>query len=106
GEGDDAIELGLHLLAGEAEERAVEVDVVAAAQLGVEARAELDHRAQPPLGRERAFARLQDAGHGLEERALTRSIVADERERFPRRDLERDVAQRPEGLRAAQVAEP
>src|SRR5438105_3626283 len=77
----------------------------ARAQLGIEAGAQLDHRADPALGDGRAFARLQHARDGLEERALPGPVVTDQRDGVARRDLQRDVAQRPEFLRRTQVAE-
>src|SRR5438552_1896787 len=90
---------------GAALQRAVQVDVVAPGQLGIEAGAQLDHRADPALGDGRSFARLQHARDGLEERALPGPVVTDQRDGVARRDLQRDVAQRPEFLRRTQVAE-
>src|SRR5439155_5830089 len=105
GERDDAVELSLHLLAGEAEQRAVEIDVVASRELGIEACPELDHRADAALDQDLALAGHQHAGDGLEQRALPAAIVADERDGFTRIDGERHVAQRPERLRGPEMAE-
>ena len=44
GEADDVVEVLLDLLAGDAEERGVDVDVLAAGEVGVEAGAELEQR--------------------------------------------------------------
>ena len=44
GEVDDLVEARVELLLRQAEDRAVEVDVLAPGQLGVEARAELEQR--------------------------------------------------------------
>src|SRR6267378_5810260 len=67
---DDALELRLHLLAREAEQRAVQVDVVAAGQLGIEARAELDHRADPPLAQRPELLRRAQVPEAVRHRLL------------------------------------
>ena len=51
GEGDDLVEAAVDLLARHAVERGVDVDVLAAGQLGVEAGAELEQRRQPAARR-------------------------------------------------------
>src|SRR5207253_7905148 len=95
---DDAVELSLHLLAGETEERAVEIDVVAAGELRIEARPELDHRADAALDHDLALGGHEHAGDGLEQRALPAPIVTDQRDGLARFDGERHAAQRPERL--------
>ena len=48
GEGDDLVEARLDVALGQAEDRAVEVDVLAPGELGVEAGAQLEQRRHPP----------------------------------------------------------
>ena len=55
---DDVVELRVGLLAAEAEDRGVEVDVLAAGEVGVEARAELEQRGE----RDRAARTVPEVG--------------------------------------------
>jgi hypothetical protein len=71
----------------EAVDRGVQVDVLDAGELGVEARADLDQRADAALDLERAGARREDAGDQLQERGLPGTVPADDAERLPARDV-------------------
>ena len=106
GELDDVVEDPVGLLAGEPEERGVQVDVLAAGELGVESGAELEQRGDAPALADDARRRAQDAGDHLQQRGLARAVVPDQAERRALGDVERDVAQRPEvlGLRARRTA--
>src|SRR5581483_8044623 len=96
GELDDLVELRRDLLAREPEDRAVEVDVLATAELGVEPGAELEQRRHATVDRDPPAIGSQDVGDALEHRALPRAVLADEPEARALFDLEAHVAQRPE----------
>ena len=70
GEARDRVEARADLVLGEAEQRAVEIDVLAAAELGVEAGAELEQRRDAAAHLDAAGARRQRAGDELQQRAL------------------------------------
>src|SRR5262249_53398394 len=76
--------------------RAVHVDVLAAREIGVEARAELEQRGDVPADLEPAARGSEDAGDQTEQRRLARPVSADHADRLPGLDLERDVADRPD----------
>ena len=94
GEGDDLVELLADRRAAEAVDRAVEVDVLAAGQVGMEARAELEQRADPPADGDAAGRRLDDSREQAQQRRLAGPVAADEADRAAGLDRERDVAQR------------
>src|SRR4029453_2079233 len=73
GEGDDVVEVALGLAAGEAEDGRVEVDVLAAGELAVEAGPQLQQRRDPPPDRDRAGGRGQDARQHLPQGRLARA---------------------------------
>ena len=79
-EADDLVEPLGHLLRREAEQRAVDADVVARVEIGVEADAELDERRQPAGDADGAGVRAVDAGEDLQQRALAASVRADDAE--------------------------
>ena len=76
----------------------VEEDVFAAAQLRMEADAQLDERAdaRPARDPDVAAGRLVDPGDELQQRALPRSVAADHADRLPLADRDRHVAQGPQ----------
>jgi hypothetical protein len=96
GELDDRVELALDLGAAHAQDRAVQVDVLAAGQLRVEAGADLEQRADPPAQLGAALRRLGDPREQLQERALAGAVRADQAEHLALLHLERDVAERPD----------
>src|SRR5262245_9688842 len=61
----------------------------------MEPRAELEQRSEPAPDRERALPRPRRPGEDLEERALTRAVLADEPERRSPGHREVDPAERP-----------
>src|SRR5690606_2430786 len=71
-------------------------DVFAPAELGVEARAELEQRSDAAFDVDFAVRRLRDPGEELEQRALARAVLADDADGAALRDVQVDVAQRPE----------
>ena len=80
----------------EAEHRAVEVDVVAPGELGLEPRAELEQRGERAAKTDLAGRRLQDAADALEQRRLARAVVADDAHGLALADGEVDVVERGE----------
>ena len=101
GERDDLVQLLADRRAAEAVDRAVEVDVLAPRHVGVEARAELEQRADASADRHRAGRRLDDSGEQPQQRRLAGAVAADEADRSARLDGEGDVAQRPHVARPA-----
>ncbi len=96
GEGDDLVELAADLGAAHAEDGAVEEDVLAARELGMEAGADLEQRGDAAAQAGAAGGGLGDAGKDLEERGLARAVAADDADDLAGRDIERDVAEGPE----------
>ncbi len=92
------------LALGQAEHDAVDEDVLAAGNLGMEAGAELDERGDRPLHRHRAGRRLRDAGHQLERRALARPVSADDAEGAARGTMNDTSCQGRKRLVGLQVA--
>ena len=80
--------------------RGVQQHVLLAGQFGMEPGAELDHAADPRAAGDEQLAggRPVDAGDDLEERALARSVAADEPHRFALTNLQRHRLERPELL--------
>src|SRR5581483_6678478 len=95
-EADDLVELPEHLTLPHPEHRAVEEDVLAPGEVGVEARADLDQRPHAPLYVDVALGGLRDPGQDLQQRALAGAVPPDEAHDFSLRDFEGDVLQRPD----------
>ena len=91
GERDDLVELPVDLAAAHAQDRAVEVDVLAAGQLGVEAGADLQQAADAAAELDLAGRRLGDPREDLQQRALAGAVAADDADDLARLDLEVDV---------------
>ena len=102
---DDLLEAALDLAALHVEDRAVQEDVLAAGELGMEARAHLEQRSDPAAQPRLAPRRRRDPGEDLEQRALAGAVVADHAEGLAALHLEVDVPQRPELLRLRAPAE-
>ena len=94
-EGDDLVEAAAHLLAGHAQDGAVQVDVLPSRQLGVEPGAHLQQGTHPAPRTGHARRRLRDPGEDLEQRALPGAVAADHAEGLTLGHLEVDVPQRP-----------
>ena len=83
GEVDDLVELAVDLLAGHAEDRGVQVDVLPAREVRVEPRAQLQQRRDAAGDLHPALVGPVDPGDAAQERRLARSVVADERVHRP-----------------------
>ena len=98
GEVDDRVQLGVDLLLAHAQDRAVEVDVLAARQLGVEAGADLEHGGHAARRGDPSLVRGEDLRDALEQRRLARTVVAEQAEGLALRDIKGDVVEGPELL--------
>ena len=78
------------------EDRAVQKDVLAPGQLGVEPGAQLQQRRHAAAHADPARGRAQHAGDHLQQRALARAVVADDAEHLAAPHVEGHAAQRPE----------
>ena len=84
-----------HLPPGDAEDRAVQEDVLAARELRVEAASQLEERRHAAAHLDLAFARDLGTRDDLEERALAGPVASDDTQRLPGPDLDRHPPQRP-----------
>ena len=94
GEADDLVEPLVDLLRRQAEQRAVDADVVACVEIRVEADAELDERREPAVDADGAGVGAVDAGEDLQQRALAAAVRADDAEALAVRRREADVVER------------
>jgi hypothetical protein len=106
GEGDDLVELAIDLGLLHPEDRAVEVDVLAAAELGMEPGADLQERGEPAAEPGDPARRLDDPAEDLQQRGLPRAVPADEPDDLASPDLEGDVLEGPEGGSGRSVPRP
>ena len=98
GELDDRVVAAVDLAPREPEDGAVDVDVLAAGDLGVEAGAELDQRGDAAVHHHPPGGRAQDAGDELQQRPLPRAVAADDAEGLAAPDLEAHVLERRDRL--------
>jgi hypothetical protein len=105
GEGHDVVEALLHLPAGETQHDPVDGDVLAPADLGMEAGAQLDEGRDAAAHHQAAARGPRDAGHQLQQRRLAGAVLADHAERGAGRDLEGHAVHRGEGLARRQVGQ-
>src|ERR1035437_6931669 len=103
GESGDVLVALVDLAGGESEDGAVEVDVIAAAEFGVESGAEFEQGGDASVDTDRAGGGMKDSGDHLQQRALSGAIFADNAERFAALDLEADIVEGPEILVALQT---
>ena len=71
-----------------AQDGAVQLDVLAAGELGVEAGAHLEQARHPPSDLDPALGRLGDVREHLQQRALAGAVAADDAQRLAVLDLE------------------
>jgi hypothetical protein len=76
GEGDDRVHLPVDLGPRHPEDRAVDEDVLPAAQLGVEADADRDQRRDAPAHPHLPLGRGRDAAQHLQQGRLARAVAA------------------------------
>ena len=85
GERDDLVEALANLGAPQALDRAVQEDVLASGEVGMEAGAELEQRADPALDLDGARGRLDDPRQHAQQRRLARPVAPDQADRLARR---------------------
>jgi hypothetical protein len=105
GESDDLVEALADLRALQPVDRTVQEDVLAAREVGVEACAELQQRADPPPDGDAAPGRLDDPGDQAQQRRLPGAVPADEADGLARLDRQRHVLQRDDVCRLGSPAE-
>jgi hypothetical protein len=98
GELDHSVVSVARLARGEAEHHAVQQNVVASREVGVEAHAELDEGRHAAIHVDRSTVGAVDARQALEQGALARPVAADDAEEFTALYSERDVVQCVESL--------
>ena len=94
GELDDRVEAAAGLARRQPHHHAVEDDVFAGGEVGVEADAELDEGSQPSRHADRAGVGAIDARHQFQQRALAGAVAADDAEELPLLDLKGDPVER------------
>ena len=98
GEIDDFVEARQRVLAAQAKQGGVQVDILSAGEIGVKSGTEFEQRRHPPVDGDRAGIGLGEAGHHAEQGTLARSVRPDNGHAFGMADAERDVFERVEGL--------
>ena len=88
---DDVVQPCVDVRLAEPVDRAAEIDVLAAREVGMEARAELEQRADSPVDGEPPARGAEHAGDHPEQRRLSRAVPAHEPDRSARLNPERDV---------------
>jgi hypothetical protein len=88
GKSDDLVELAAHFVFAHAHDGAVEVDVLAAGELGVKAGADFEQAGDAAFDLDLAGSGGGDARQDLEQGALARAVAADDAEHFALLDLE------------------
>jgi hypothetical protein len=91
GEGGDFIEAPGHLRAGQAIDRAIEKNVLAAGELGVEAGAELEEGGDAAVDVERTGGDGERAGDELEQSGFAGAVATDDAGGLAAADFKRDV---------------
>jgi len=96
GKVDNRVELARNLGARHSHDRALQIDVLAARQIGVKAGGDLDQRTDASVQLNPTARGSQDLGEELQDGRLAGAVGPDDAERFSRTHLERDVTHRPE----------
>ena len=105
GESRDIFVALVDLARGEPQNRAVQVDVVPAAEFGVKSSAQFQQRRDAPVDIDRAGGGVQNPRDHLQERALAGAILPDDAERLAALHLKTDIVKRPEILVALQTVQ-
>lgn len=91
----DVGEFMIHCLRGDAQDRGVQIDVIAARKFRIESGAQFEESRHPSADFHAARAGLQDAGADLQQRALAAAILPHQAERLAAAHFESDIAQGP-----------
>src|SRR5205085_3123151 len=103
---DDLVEPTLDFPLLQAEDRAVQVDVLSTRELGMEPDPDLEQRADAAVDVRVAVRRLRDPRENLQQRRLSGAVSADDAHHLARHDFERDVAKGPDQLSADDARRP
>ena len=90
---DDGLDLGVHLLLGEAVQLPFGVDVVPSAHVGMESHPQLQHRRQLPCALDGTGIRLHDPCQNRQEGALPGSVPPQDSKYFTLLDIQADIVQ-------------
>src|SRR5262249_28330344 len=93
---DDLVQVLVDVAPFEAVDGGVQIDVLDTGEVGVEARADLDQRADPPADLQHAGARSEDAGDQVQQRRLPGAVAPDDAEGLAGMDVDVDVSKRPQ----------
>ena len=97
-EGNDLVEALADLGPPKTLDRTVQEDVLAAGEVRMEARTELEEGADPSLRADAAGRRPDDPRDHPKQSGLPRSVAPDQPDCFAARNCKRDVAERPDVL--------
>ena len=103
-ERDDLVEPLADARSGEPLQCAVQLHVLPPGEVGMEARTELEQRADPSAGRDTPGGRPDDPGDQTEERRLPGAVPPHEPDGLPGGDRDGDVPERPDLLRTRPAA--
>ena len=98
GKCDDLVELARDLGVLHAEDRSVQIRVLAAGEIPVEAGANLEQRADPSRDLCEPRGRIRNSGEHLQQRRLPRAVATDDSDGITGGNLERDVAKSPQNV--------
>ena len=82
GEGRDRLEPVVDFFPGQAEQRAVQIDVFPSGEFGIEPGTEFQQRRSPAVDFDVAAGRLEGAGDQLQQRAFAAAVAADDSDCF------------------------
>ncbi len=102
-EGHDFVELPVDFALAHAQDRAAQIDILAAGQLGMKAGADFEQAADASANLREAGRRARDARKHLQQRRLAGAVAADQADDFALRDVKADVAQRPQKIAAQRL---
>ena len=95
---DDLVELAINFATTHPEDRAVEIDVLTAGKLWIEACSNLEQAPDPPIDVDLARRRLCNPGKNLEESRLPRTISPNDADDLTWHDLEANITECPDPL--------
>ena len=102
GESDDFVELPFDFAAAHAEDGAVEKNIFPAGQFGMKTGADFEQAADAAADFDPAGARFGDAAENFEQGRFPGAVAADDADLFALCDRERNIAQGPKFLLAAE----
>ncbi len=83
GEGDNLVEFPVDLPLAHSQNRAAQVNIFAAGQLGMKPRAHFQQASHAAMKFGEARCRVRDPGENLQQRGLARAVAPDQADDFP-----------------------